>query len=61
MFKNLTNFNNIIVSGPQRSGTRFMAKTIAKELDKLYIDERDVAKHDFRLLEYYLSRGNVVI
>ena len=61
MYESLAQFRNIVVSGPQRSGTRFAAKCIAHDTDKTYIDEKDIAFHDFRLLEYYLNKGNCVI
>ena len=55
------NFKNIVVTGPQRSGTRIATKIIAVDTGKEYIDEKDINFHDFRLLEYYLNEGNVVI
>jgi len=61
MFKRLKKYNNIVVSGPQRSGTRIAAKIIAYDTEKAYIDEKDINYHDFRLLEWYLTQGNVVI
>ena len=61
MYEALKDFNSIVVSGPQRSGTRITAKIIAVDTSKNYIDEQDIAAHDFRLLEYYLNQGNVVI
>lgn len=62
MYESLAkDFNSIVVSGPQRSGTRFAAKCIAHDTGKIYIDEKDINFHDFRLLEYYLSKGNCVI
>jgi len=61
MYESLKEFNSIIVSGPQRSGTRFAAKCIAQDTGKTYIDEKDINFHDFRLLEYYINKGNCVI
>lgn len=61
MFESLKEFSNIIVSGPQRSGTRIAAKIIAHDIDKIYIDEREINFHDFRLLQWYLNKGNSVI
>lgn len=54
-------WHNIVVSGPQRSGTRITAKILAQDTDKDYIDEKYINNHDYRLLEYYLQKGNVVI
>lgn len=61
MYESLKEFNNIVVSGPQRSGTRFTARVIASDTEKTFIDEKDINFHDFRLLEYYINRGNCVI
>jgi len=61
MFESLKDFNNIVVSGPQRSGTRIAAKIIAFDTGKTYIDEKDINFNDFRLLEWYIKRGNSVI
>lgn len=61
MFESLSEFNNIVVSGPQRSGTRIATEIISLDTGKSHIDEKDINFHDFRLLEYYLLKGNVVI
>jgi len=61
MFEAMKEFSNIVVSGPQRSGTRIAAKIIAHDLDKAYVDEADLNFHDFRLLDWHLNKGNVVI
>jgi len=61
MFKHLKKSSNIIISGPQRSGTRIAAKIMVKDTGKSYIDEKYINFHDFRLLQYYLQKGQVVI
>ena len=61
MFEHLKKFSNIVISGPQRSGTRIAAKIIASDTGKNYIDERYISFHDFRLLQYYLQKGRVVV
>ena len=61
MYESLKEFSSIVVSGPQRAGTRITAKIIAADTNKLYIDEKDINFHDIRLLQYYLNQGNVVI
>jgi len=61
MFEKLKEFDNIVVSGPQRSGTRIVAKAIAHDTAKTYIDEKDINYHDYRLLEWHLLQGGVVI
>lgn len=42
MFEYLKDFSKIIVSGPQRSGTRICAKMIAHDLNYRYVDEGDI-------------------
>lgn len=61
MYEALTEFNSIVISGPQRSGTRICAQIVAADTGKEYIDEKMIANHDFRLLKYYLAQGNVVV
>jgi len=61
MFESLKEFNSIVISGPQRSGTRIAAKIVAHDTSKQYIDEKYLNFHDSRLLRYYLNNGNVVI
>lgn len=62
MYESLAkDFNSIVISGPQRSGTRIAAKCVAEDSIKKYIDEKDINFHDFRLLEYYLNKGNCVV
>lgn len=61
MYKSLKKFKNIVVSGPQRSGTRIAAKILAEETDKTYIDEKRIHYHALRLLNIHLNIGNVVI
>ena len=60
MYKALEKFNNIIVSGPQRSGTRIAAKIIAYDTGKPYVDETEINSHDFIELKKRLKRGNAV-
>lgn len=61
MFEHLRKFSNIVVSGPQRSGTRITAKIMASDTEKNYIDEKYINFHDFRLLQHYLQKGQTVI
>lgn len=49
MFEHLKAYKRIVVSGPQRSGTRIVAKAVAQDTNKSFIDEVDIAVHDFRL------------
>jgi hypothetical protein len=44
MFEYLANFQKILVTGPQRSGTTICAKMIAHDLKTIYVDERRVIR-----------------
>ena len=73
MFECLKKFNNIIVTGPQRSGTRICAKMIAKDTSKRYKDEFSISWENVNSngvflrylsnesIEQELSTGNTVI
>jgi len=61
MFETLKEFSNIVISGPQRSGTRIAAKIIAADTEKTYIDEKYIDFHNLKMLEYFLIHGNNVV
>ncbi|MBU2249549.1 MAG: hypothetical protein KKH70_20335 [Gammaproteobacteria bacterium] len=61
MFETLKEFSNIVVSGPQRSGTRIAAKIIAADTGKTYVDEKYIDFHNLKMLEYFLIHGNNVV
>ena len=60
-FRALGKYNNIVVSGPQRSGTRYVSKAIAYDTGKVFVDERRILYHEFRLLLQLLKGNNQVI
>jgi hypothetical protein len=41
MFEHLGGFERVLVTGPQRSGTRICAKMIARDTDLRFVDERE--------------------
>lgn len=43
MFEDLQCFPRILVTGPQRSGTRICARMVAKDVGHRYLDEREYA------------------
>jgi hypothetical protein len=47
LFKNLRLFSTIVVTGPQRSGTKFVAEIIAEELGLRYVNESEYGVHAF--------------
>ena len=62
MFDHLKPFDKIVVTGPQRSGTRICAKMIAQDLGKEYVSEAHVGVNVFGLLEEMLEkRKNFVV
>ncbi len=46
LFKHLKNFNLVLVTGPQRSGTRIAARCISADTGFQYIDEQEFGVHD---------------
>lgn len=56
MFQQLDGFGRIMVTGPQRSGTRFAARAIAKELRMHYMDEEDFVFDNREHLERELRK-----
>ena len=45
MFANLRPFTTIVVTGPQRSGTKFAAEIIAEQLALRYVNESEFGVH----------------
>jgi len=43
MFEWMTRFDKILVTGPQRSGTRICARMIAHDTGYRYVDEKEIA------------------
>ena len=43
MFADLTDYQTILVSGPQRSGTRFVATAVAHDTGHTYVDEAAIS------------------
>ena len=62
MFKGLRKFNVILVTGPQRSGTRIAARCIAADTGHQYVDENQFKVHRQALFDNLIAtRRNVVI
>lgn len=61
MFQQLAGFNRILVSGPQRSGTRFCSQIIAEELGYRYVDEMDIDYNDVGKLNEKANGGGAVV
>ena len=51
MFEWMTQFDKILVTGPQRSGTRICARMIAHDTGYRYVDEKEIAVGHRDLLE----------
>lgn len=61
MFENLRDYNRIVVTGPQRSGTRICAKMIAQDTGKIYVDESEIAVDSLhRTIQVLFNRGIVL-
>lgn len=57
-FKKFKNYNNIFVTGCQRSGTKLLAQIIAKETKKTYIEEHQFDVHNLDDLQKVLKKGD---
>lgn len=57
MFSQLDGYNRILVSGPQRSGTRVCSKAIAGELCMSRLDELDFGVDDRKRLSVVLQKS----
>jgi hypothetical protein len=61
MFENLAVHKKIVVTGPQRSGTRIGAKMIAADTGHQFVDEAEFLIKDSALFREFLQRDNVVL
>ena len=62
MFEHLKQFDRVLVTGPQRSGTRICAKMIAYDTGHRFVDEREFGTDDFdRLNQLILDEANIVV
>lgn len=61
MFERLARYRSILVSGPQRSGTRIAAKMIAADTGHRYIDEDAYDTYDRQKFRKMVSCNQVVI
>ena len=55
------NKTEILVTGPQRSGTTIVARILARELGLDYVDEDDIDIDDYDKARAVMRRGNVVL
>jgi hypothetical protein len=61
MFENLAVHKKIVVTGPQRSGTRIGAKMIAADTGHQFVDEAEFLIKDSALFREFLQRDDVVL
>jgi hypothetical protein len=61
MFEYLKAYNRIIVTGPQRSGTRICAKMIAYDTGMAYIDEAEIAVDSTHRMAQILFNQGIVL
>jgi hypothetical protein len=54
-------FHKILVTGPQRSGTRIAAKIIADDISYQYVDERDFVVDNQELFDEILSSADKLV
>ena len=58
MFQHLSTYNRILVTGPQRSGTRICAKMIAHDTNFSYIDEAYSSTYDLNIFKRSFSTNH---
>lgn len=61
MFEHLSVHPKIVVTGPQRSGTRIAAKMIAADTGHSFVDETEFGIKDVGAFRQVLQRDNVVV
>ena len=61
MFEHLAHHAIILVTGPQRSGTRIAAKMIAHDTGHTYVDEEAFGTYNLRDFTLILRRSNIVV
>jgi len=61
MFESLKKYNKILVTGPQRSGTRIAAKMIAADTGYTYLDEEEFNVSNRDKLRKIFKRGDIVV
>ena len=61
MFEHLAKYDVILVSGPQRAGTRIAAKMIAADTGHRYVDEDDFKVYSRRRFDAILQQHKVVV
>jgi len=61
MFEHLAVHPRIVVTGPQRSGTRVAAKAIAADTGHSFVDEMEFAIKDVAAFRQVLERDKVVV
>jgi hypothetical protein len=61
MFENLAVYPKIVVTGPQRSGTRIAAKMIAADTGHEFVDEMSFQVSDIRRWREILQRERIVV
>ena len=61
MFEDLVKYKRILVTGPQRSGTRIAAKMIAADTGYEYVDERAFRVHSETYFKRWAQKDRVAI
>lgn len=61
MFKHLSKFKNIIVTGAHRSGTTFIANAIAYDTGKTFFDESEIYHNKVRFIPDLLDREEGIV
>jgi hypothetical protein len=61
MFEHLATYNTILVTGPQRSGSRIAAKMVAADTGHTYVDETQFGVYNLRDFAILLRGRGIVV
>jgi hypothetical protein len=61
MFEHLKRYDKILVTGPQRSGTRIAARMIAQDTGHHYVDENDIYVDSLNALCKWLKKDDKIV
>jgi hypothetical protein len=61
MFEHLAAYRRIVVTGPQRSGTRIGAQMVAADTGQRFVDEAEFLIKDSDLFREFLEQDGVVV
>lgn len=61
VFKQLRQYNHILVTGPQRSGTTIAAAMISQSLGRLFVPDEGIGQDNIKRLEAMIGKSKFVL